>query len=88
MENKEFTIRQFNRIAKQYNVELVHGQGYFYWYGLTEKTGLAVAGLPSSSVGVYRFGDLSKSQWLNELNSLLLSIGEVKTIITVYQKEK
>ena len=56
------TLSTLNKTAKAYGLELVKGQGYFYWVSAT-------ADLPS--VYVSAFTHLSADQWRAELQSAI-----------------
>lgn len=65
----------FNKIAKLDNLELVKGEGYFYWWGLTDEMSSKLAGLFTTSVHVYKFSDLPQERWLWELEIIKGKLG-------------
>lgn len=73
-QQKDFTLRDINREAKKYDLELVKGRGYYYWWGLSNKMKLITAGLYSTSVSVYNLNDLSYKQWMDELMDIVNKI--------------
>jgi len=61
-------IKQLNDIAIYDNLELVKGEGYFFWCGIGEPMETLCASLDTSSVYVPKFSMLSSDQWTEELN--------------------
>jgi len=65
------TLRNINKEAKRYNIELVKGSGYFYWYGLDDKSYQQVDSSGISSVMTYRLTNLTWNQWMMELADII-----------------
>ena len=49
---KQKTIWDLNKIAKEHNLKLTAGKGYYYWTGTTEEMKIKLAQLPTTSVYV------------------------------------
>lgn len=60
------TLNRINKLLPD-GVELVKGDGYFYFVGDCFEVD------QSTSVYVFKLNDLSEKDWLNEFNSLLKS---------------
>ena len=60
-------LRTINKAiaSKGIDVELVKGDGYFYFVGE------AVENADTSSVMVFRLNDLTMDQWMEELDSII-----------------
>lgn len=67
-------LRTINKAiaSKGIAVELVKGDGYFYFVGE------AVENADTSSVMVFRLNDLTLDQWMEELDSIIAEIEQYK----------
>jgi len=59
------TLKSINKGLAPKGVELVKGEGYFYFVGSS------LDSLPSTSVMVYRLNQLTKEQWLVQADDYL-----------------
>lgn len=65
-------LKTFNKLyASKHNLELIKGEGYFYWWATTEEMRLELASLREVGVYVYRFSHLSDERWIEELKMIL-----------------
>lgn len=90
MTNKKFRISTLNKIANQFELELVKGEGYFYWWGTTEEMQLLCARMFTTSVYVPKLSDMPLEKWVNfELEMIKLSLieemAEHLSILTKYE---
>ena len=61
-------IRSLNKIAKEYDLQLIQGDGYLYWVALTQQVQEKADQMYDTSIATNRFSDLSFERWLIELN--------------------
>jgi tRNA nucleotidyltransferase/poly(A) polymerase len=69
------TLKNINNEAHKYGIELVHGDGYFYWIGLTTNTNRKLQGIPSTSVMTYRLTNFPWDMWMRELRDVVKDSG-------------
>ncbi len=67
------TITQVNKAiaAKFPHVFLVRGKGYYYIASNDEATGLKIAGLYTSSIGVFSIKHQTVEAWVKDVETLL-----------------
>lgn len=61
---KRITVQTVNKIAKEFDFELVKGDGYFYW--ISDRWELDRY-LDTTAVYVYKINDLSLTEWIVDL---------------------
>jgi len=69
-------LKKLNKKAALHNLELIKGNGYFYWANLTQETNEMRGGETPESVYVCHFNHLDKSRWMRELESAVRSLPE------------
>lgn len=67
---KKISIKQLNKIAAKDSLELIKGHGYFYWIATTDEMHADLCMLQETSVYTCHFNQLSKDQWLEELDMI------------------
>lgn len=60
------TLKKVNQLAKAYNLELVKGNGYFYFIS----NDIDLYKLSSTSVYVNNINQLSILEWVNEMENI------------------
>lgn len=74
------SIKNLNKIAKEIGLELVKGDGYFYWWFINEEDDLKYCHLKLESIYVVHFNRMKFEKWIDEYKS-------VKEIIENENKE-
>ncbi len=74
MKKQRLSLRTINNVAKDRNLQLVKGAGYFYWIGTSLPVAEGLMRLPTTAVYVYKINDLDFGGWLDEMNDVLLNV--------------
>lgn len=67
----ELTLSDVNKVAKKYKMKLNKGKGYYYFTGIDSDTKLKLNKLYTTSVDVYKVGDISLDSWEKEMMKLV-----------------
>lgn len=65
------TMKEINRQLALYGIELVKGEGYFYFWALNTRTAKILNNLESTSVWVYRLNEHTVEEWVEEGKNML-----------------
>lgn len=66
-------LQDLNKKAAHYGLELVKGDGYFYWWGLNDEANYLLDEVNrdnDTSVYVNAFTHMDKNQWMQELKEI------------------
>lgn len=61
------TLKDLNKIANKIGLELVKGEGYFYWWFLKIEDDLKYSGINLASIYVVHFNRMKFDKWVEEL---------------------
>lgn len=64
---KEIRMTTINNLAKEFNMELVKGEGYFYWVTIDPDQIPNLNMLDTTSVYVYKLNDLPFTEWVVDM---------------------
>ena len=69
---KRVMMKTINKEAAKYNLELVKGEGYFYWAATTDEANTVLCmKADTTSVYVFKLNDLDFDRWMDELKSIV-----------------
>ena len=69
-------LKKLNKKAALHDLELVKGQGYFYWVNLTQKSLEMRGGYAPESVYICHWNHVSEGRWMRELETAVRSLPE------------
>jgi len=67
----EITLSDVNKVAKKYEMKLNRGKGYYYFTGTNPSANIRLNKLYTTSVDVYKVGDISLDSWEKEMMELV-----------------
>lgn len=65
------TVKQINSAIKKFNLEVIKGEGYYYFVDIDSKSQIG------PSINVRYLKDLSKQEWLEEADGALREHNEM-----------
>ena len=82
MATPKVTLKNINKVAAEWGLELVRGNGYFYWVASKKNGDDRIYGIDMMGVYVYRLDDMDWGGWMGELKLVVEKMQKMEPLKT------